>query len=30
MKLSAELGLVNARISVLYHYYQMRYITHTL
>lgn len=30
MKLSAELGLVNARINVIYHYYKMKYITHTL
>ncbi|MBE6287018.1 MAG: TolC family protein [Mediterranea massiliensis] len=30
MKLSAEIGLVNARINVIYHHYKMRYITHTL
>lgn len=30
MKLSADLGLVNARINVLYNYYKMKYITHTL
>lgn len=30
MKLSADLGLVNARINVIYHYYKMKYITHTL
>lgn len=30
MKLSADLGLVNARINVVYHYYQMKYLTHTL
>ena len=30
MKLSADLNLVNARINVIYHYYQMKYITHTL
>lgn len=30
MKLSADLGLVNARINVLYHHYKMKYITHTL
>lgn len=30
MKLSAELGLVNARINILYNYYRMKYITHTL
>lgn len=29
-KLSADLGLVNARINVIYHYYKMKYITHTL
>ncbi len=30
MKLSADLELVNARIKILYNYYQMKYITHTL
>lgn len=30
MKLSADLGLVNARINVIYSYYRMKYITHTL
>lgn len=30
MKLSADLALVNARINVIYHYYQMKYLTHTL
>ena len=30
MKLSADLGLVNARINILYDYYKMKYITHTL
>ncbi len=30
MKLSADLGLVNARVNVIYHYYKMKYITHTL
>ena len=30
MKLSANLGLVNARINILYNYYKMKYITHTL
>lgn len=30
MKLSADLGLVNARINVIYNYYKMKYITHTL
>ena len=30
MKLSADLGLVNARINVVYSYYKMKYITHTL
>ena len=30
MKLSADLGLVNARINVIYHYYKMKYVTHTL
>lgn len=29
-KLSADLGLVNARINVIYHYYKMKYVTHTL
>lgn len=30
MKLDADLGLVNARINILYNYYKMKYITHTL
>ena len=30
VKLSADLGLVNARINVLYHRYKMRYVTGTL
>ncbi len=30
VKLDAELALVNARINVVYHYYMMKYITHTL
>ena len=30
MKLSADLGLVNARINLIYSYYKMKYITHTL
>lgn len=30
MKLSADLALVNARINVVYNYYKMKYITHTL
>ena len=30
MKLSADLGLVNARVNILYNYYKMKYITHTL
>lgn len=29
-KLSADLGLVNARINVIYNYYKMRYLTHSL
>lgn len=29
-KLSADLALVNARIDLIYHYYQMKYVTHTL
>ncbi len=29
-KLSADMALVNARITLLYHYYQLRYVTHTL
>lgn len=28
--LSADLGLVNARLSLIYNYYKLRYITHTL
>ena len=30
MKLTADLGLVNARVNILYNYYKMKYITHTL
>lgn len=30
MKLNADIGLVNARINVIYNYYKMKYITHTL
>lgn len=30
MKLSAEMALVNARITMLYNYYQLKYITNTL
>lgn len=30
MKLSAELSLENARISVIYYYYKMKYLSHTL
>ena len=30
MKLTAALGLVNARINILYSYYKMKYTTHTL
>ena len=30
MKLIADLGLVDARINILYNYYKMKYITHTL
>lgn len=30
MKLSAELNLVNARIQLIFNYYKMKYITHTL
>ncbi len=30
MKLTADLGLVDARINILYNYYKMKYITHTL
>ena len=29
-KLSADLGLVNAEIDVLYNYYKLKYVTHTL
>lgn len=29
-KLSADLALVNARINLIYHYYKLKYITHTL
>ena len=30
MKFSADMGLVNARINVIFNYYKMKYITHTL
>ena len=30
IKLSADMGLVNARINVIFNYYKMKYITHTL
>ena len=30
MKLTADLGLVDARINILYNYYKMKYVTHTL
>lgn len=30
MKLSAEMALVNARISMLYHFYRLKYVTNTL
>lgn len=30
MKLSADLALVNARINVVYNFYKMKYLTHTL
>ena len=30
MKLTADLGLVDTRINILYNYYKMKYITHTL
>ncbi len=30
VKVDAELALVNARINVVYHYYKMKYTTHTL
>ncbi len=30
MKLTADLGLVDARINILYNYYKMKYLTHTL
>lgn len=30
MKLSADLGLVNARINVIYNFYKMKYVSHTL
>ncbi len=30
MKLSADLALVNARINLVYNYYKLKYITHTL
>ena len=29
-KLSADLGLVNAHVNILYNYYKMKYLTHTL
>ena len=29
-KLSADLALVDARINVIFNYYRMRYLTHTL
>ena len=29
-KLSADLNLVNARINVVYNFYKMKYVTHTL
>ena len=30
MKLDADLALVNARVNVIYNYYKMKYLTHTL
>ena len=30
MKLSAEMALVNARISMLYYFYTLKYVTNTL
>lgn len=30
MKLSADIALVNARINMLYNYYKLKYLTHTL
>ena len=30
MKLSADMALVNARINMLYNYYKLKYLTHTL
>ena len=30
MKLTADLGVVDARINILYNYYKIKYITHTL
>lgn len=30
MKLAADLELVNARVNILYNYYKMKYVTHTL
>ena len=29
-KLTADMELVNARISLLYNYYKLKYLTHTL
>ena len=29
-KLNADLSLADARINLLYHYYKMKYVTHTL
>ena len=29
-KLSADLALVNARVDLVYHYYKMKYVSHTL
>ena len=30
MKLQADMALVNARVALLYNYYQLKYTTHTL
>ena len=30
MKLSAEMALINARISMLYNFYTLKYVTNTL